>query len=870
MTSVSTDRRFGVNAGAAIKVPVKAASTANLTLSGEQTVDGVALVTGDRILVKNQTAGANNGIYIVDSGIWTRAPDFDGTYDAKKGTLVHVTNGSAYARAWFEITTDDPLTIGTTSLTFTQTLLGDATTVSFTLNGTGAVATTVNAYLQDFKSATGFAPDATGATDASTALQNAINACNYLYIPDGTYLLNTGLTGRSNQIIVLSPNATLKSGANGITMLSFTSKSHCHVRGGVFDGGGQTTNVSTGVKGAIGILFDNCTFFSLKDVEVKKCGIKNSGAPTTDSTFGGFGIFVRALAGATAYGLIEDCYVHDIAGGGNNTGDGIYISGQNASISTTTKAVTIRDCRVSTVGRHCYTVSEGAATSVPTDIWFENCYGEKSALCGIDFEDGYDTHVKGCSFSACGNDQTYFDPATTYGATYRLLAAFAIGNSSKNLNIANAHSTGCYYALTWGGSNGMTLSDSKFELSTISDLNMTLARSPGNLRISNCEFASSGACGSLFFNNNAGEVVDISHCKFGGSFAYNQMLDVNFSDCYFADRVTGGATASVGLAFSGCTFGEQFFIGKTTQSDFEGCTFKKGVSHNSTGGDQNTFHGCTLKEYSKTFDGSSAVVVSTANDTITIASHGFSTGARVVYSVGGGTTITGLADTTAYFIIKSDANTVKLATTAANAGTGTAIDLTAVGTGVTHYLSIEPYAHDAISFLILDEIFKGCRVIGSGNVTAVNGFALQFDSARRIKVTDCELVSLNGAGFKVTNGNAAALLSKFGGNTIRSCTNGVLVSQGGIKDGVIAENYFESITGWCIDLTASSGTYSGLGILGNTAGANVTNGFRTNLSGTGAWDYCRNVGNDWHNAATTKQSLSFGNGNGYSDDNIIA
>jgi hypothetical protein len=90
MTSVSTDRRQGVNSSAAVKVPVKAATTANITLSGEQTIDGVACVTDDRVLVKNQTTTANNGIYDVDTGSWTRAVDFDGTYDAKKGTLVYV------------------------------------------------------------------------------------------------------------------------------------------------------------------------------------------------------------------------------------------------------------------------------------------------------------------------------------------------------------------------------------------------------------------------------------------------------------------------------------------------------------------------------------------------------------------------------------------------------------------------------------------------------------------------------------------------------------------------------------------------------------------------------------------------------------
>ena len=56
---------------------MKAASTANLTLSGTQTVDGIALVAGDRILAKDQTTTSANGIYVVAAGAWARALDQD-------------------------------------------------------------------------------------------------------------------------------------------------------------------------------------------------------------------------------------------------------------------------------------------------------------------------------------------------------------------------------------------------------------------------------------------------------------------------------------------------------------------------------------------------------------------------------------------------------------------------------------------------------------------------------------------------------------------------------------------------------------------------------------------------------------------------
>ena len=94
-----------------------------------------------------------------------------------------------------------------------------------------------------------------------------------------------------------------------------------------------------------------------------------------------------------------------------------------------------------------------------------------------------------------------------------------------------------------------------------------------------------------------------------------------------------------------------------------------------------------ITSYTLTFNGSSASLVSVANDTITNNSHRFITGQRVTYNTTG-TTITGLTAGTAYFIIKEDQNTIKLATTYANAINNIAINFTALGTGSTHTLNI--------------------------------------------------------------------------------------------------------------------------------------------------------------------------------------
>jgi hypothetical protein len=114
----STDRLSGVHSGLGVKAPVRAATTANITLSGEQTIDGIAVVADDRVLVKDQTTGSENGIYVASTGTWARAADFDGAHDVVEGTAIVVATGTANGNKIYHISTDNPIVIGTTSLVF--------------------------------------------------------------------------------------------------------------------------------------------------------------------------------------------------------------------------------------------------------------------------------------------------------------------------------------------------------------------------------------------------------------------------------------------------------------------------------------------------------------------------------------------------------------------------------------------------------------------------------------------------------------------------------------------------------------------------------------------------------------------------------
>jgi len=101
------------------KVSVRAASTANLTLSGTQMVDGIALVANDRILVKDQTTPSQNGIYVVAAGSWSRGSDAD-TWNELISAYTWVEQGTTQADTGWVSTVDPGGVIATTPVTWTQ------------------------------------------------------------------------------------------------------------------------------------------------------------------------------------------------------------------------------------------------------------------------------------------------------------------------------------------------------------------------------------------------------------------------------------------------------------------------------------------------------------------------------------------------------------------------------------------------------------------------------------------------------------------------------------------------------------------------------------------------------------------------------
>lgn len=126
------------------KGSVRVASTANVSVSSApSTIDGVTLTSGDRILLKDQTTGSENGLYTFAStgAALARSTDADANAEVTPGLWVVVEEGTANAdTAWF-LTTNGPITVGTTSLTFTRYTVASSGVTKYAVTGPGTAGT---------------------------------------------------------------------------------------------------------------------------------------------------------------------------------------------------------------------------------------------------------------------------------------------------------------------------------------------------------------------------------------------------------------------------------------------------------------------------------------------------------------------------------------------------------------------------------------------------------------------------------------------------------------------------------------------------------------------------------------------------------
>lgn len=265
------DRTEGLvdNSGTGIKGPCDVATTTNITLAGEQTIDGVT-TANSRVLVLNQINPVDNGIYISDPGLWDRANDFDENADVSKGTLVAVTGGASQGNSIWQLTTANPIVVGTTGISFSISALNitlgtssGSSLIGFIQSGTSAVLRTVQSKNRDIVNIKDFGGLVNGTTDDSAALVAAFAAHDTVRIGYGTCVLKNITIGTHKRLICEGTILKPAVGAQYILKLTGFKPS---AEGFYIDGGSD--NITHGRTTNAAVIVDDATYPTIDDADI--------------------------------------------------------------------------------------------------------------------------------------------------------------------------------------------------------------------------------------------------------------------------------------------------------------------------------------------------------------------------------------------------------------------------------------------------------------------------------------------------------------------------------------------------------------------------------------------------------------------------
>ena len=362
------------------KQAVRVITLSNITLSGgaPTVVDGVTLVLADRVLVAGQSTASQNGLYYVTTlgtgsdGTWSRTIDADATGEVAAGMIVMVTEGTTYKDSQWKLTTNNPIVVGTTALTFEQNSAFAFGNVY--ANGTAVVATTVGDTLT---LTAGTNIQITGNISAKSvtigvtglSLNSISNGTSNVNVVSSGGNVTVGVGGTSNVAVFSSTGANI-TGTLGVTgnitggnlsgtsivgtlttaaqtnITSVGTLTSLAVTGNITSGNVQGTTHS----GTTGTFTGNVTGGNLITVGV----VSATGNISTSNYYIGNGAYltgVIAAAGSTITNGTSNVYVYpdgnvtvSIAGSGNVTETSVgqlYINGLITTPKTLTLSATL-------------------------------------------------------------------------------------------------------------------------------------------------------------------------------------------------------------------------------------------------------------------------------------------------------------------------------------------------------------------------------------------------------------------------------------------------------------------------------------------------------------------------------------------------
>lgn len=195
-------------AGNAPFTSVRAIATTSITLSGLQTIDGVALVAGDRVLVTGN--GTANGFYTVGTGAWVRTLDADSNDEFRPGKQVFINEGTQFEDTTWAITNNGSITLGTSILTFSQISGLGQVTAGVGLTKTG---NTISAVVGTGITTTG----GIGLTGQALSLHN-LNTTGFIGRTSGGSIVSRSITISGNGLSISNGD-----GSSGNPVLSLTT-----------------------------------------------------------------------------------------------------------------------------------------------------------------------------------------------------------------------------------------------------------------------------------------------------------------------------------------------------------------------------------------------------------------------------------------------------------------------------------------------------------------------------------------------------------------------------------------------------------------------------------------------------------------------